>query len=101
MTRITLRAILALGFIGIGWSIGRAAQHPLPDFELTIDAPQGQTTVVCVRGCQGLAWIDRMGPGTVEPPTTTEFWYRCSNSGNGRCQSGRIGGWLVHAAKPQ
>ena len=94
MARIILRALLLVGLIGVGWGIRGAAQQPLPDFELVIDAPAGQTTVVCVRGCQGLAWIERMGPGTVKPPTTTEFWYRCSNSLNARCASGRIGGWL-------
>ena len=89
----TVRVLLVVGLIGTGWGIGRA-QQPLPDFELVVDAPEGQTTVICVRGCQGLAWIERMVPGTLEPPTETAFKYGCTNSGNARCGSGRIGGWL-------
>jgi hypothetical protein len=93
MRRILVRVLLAVGLIGMGWSIGRA-QAPLPDFELVIDAPEGRTNVDCVRGCEGLAWIERMVPGTVPPSSDTVFSYACSNSGNARCGSGRIGGWL-------
>ena len=94
MRRITLRLLFAIGLIGMGWVVGRA-QAPLPDFELVIDAPEGKTNIECVRGCQGLAWIERMVPGTVPTPTQTVFSYRCSNPGNARCGSGRIGGWLT------
>jgi hypothetical protein len=95
MTRITVRLLLAIGLIGMGWAVGRA-QEPLPDFEFVIDAPEGRTTIECVRGCQGLAWIERMKPGTVPTPTQTVFSYECSNFVNARCQSGRVGGWLKH-----
>ena len=94
MTRMTVRLLLTVGLIGVGWVVGRA-QAPLPDFELVIDAPEGSTTIECVRGCQGLAWIERIAPGTVALPSMTAFSFRCSsNSGNARCGSGRIGGWL-------
>jgi hypothetical protein len=92
MTRVAVRAVLALSLIGMGWTIGRA-QSPGPDFELKIDAPQGQTNVVCVRGCE-LAWIERMLPGTIDPRGQTTFTYRCGGGSAGqRCESGRIGGW--------
>jgi hypothetical protein len=93
MKSIVARLLFALGLIAIGWTAGRA-QSPLPDFELVIEAPEGSTNVRCVRGCQGLAWIERMVPGTIEVPTETTFSYSCANSGNGRCGSGRIGGWI-------
>jgi len=93
MTRLIVRLLVAVGLLAIGWVAGRA-QAPLPDFELVIDAPEGRTNVECVKGCAGLAWIERMVPGTVPPPTRTVFTYGCSNSGNARCGSGRIGGWL-------
>ncbi len=63
MKRIALRLFLAGGLIGMGWTIGRA-QASSPDFELRIDAPGGETSVTCVRGCE-LAWIQRMVPGTL------------------------------------
>jgi len=93
MTRITVRLLLAVGLIGMGWAVGRA-QQPLPDFELVIDAPEGRTIIECVRGCEGLAWVERMVPGTVPVPTDKVFTYACGNSPNARCGSGRVGGWL-------
>ena len=93
MWRITIRVLFAVALLGIGWGIGRA-QQLLADFELVIDAPEGETTVTCVRGCQGLAWIERTVPGSASPSNETVFTYRCSNSQNARCGSGRIGGWL-------
>jgi hypothetical protein len=92
MMRIALRLLLAVILIGAGWTIGRA-QAPMHDFEIVIDAPEGQTRVECVKGCK-LAWIERMVPGTVTPERT-DFSYRCSNSPTQRCGSGRIGGWIV------
>ena len=91
MKRFTVRLLLAVGLLGLGWAAGRA-QASVPDFEVVIDAPEGKTHIECVRGCQ-LAWVERMVPGTVTPNSAT-FWYGCSNSANGRCGSGRIGGWI-------
>jgi hypothetical protein len=93
MKRTALRLILALGLIGLGWAVGRA-QGAGPDFEIRIDAPEGQTILQCVRGCQ-LAWIERMVPEAVKP-TDAPFTYACSNSQTGRCASGRVGGWIKH-----
>ena len=95
MERIALRVLLAVLLVGVGWSVGQA-QGSGPNFEIRIDAPEGRTNVECVRGCQ-LSWVERMVPENVKPEKTT-FTYSCSNSANGRCGSGRIGGWIV---KPQ
>lgn len=93
MRRLIVRLLVAVGLLGTGWAAGRA-QGTLPDFALVIDAPEGRTNVEWVKGCEGLAWVERMAPGTVPPPSQTVFSYGCSNSGNARCGSGRIGGWI-------
>ena len=93
MKRLTIRVFLAGALVGAGWAAGRA-QEPLPDFELVIDAPEGRTNIECVRGCQGLARVERSVPGTVPVPRTTTFWFACSNSASERCGSSRIAGPL-------
>lgn len=70
----------------IGWAVGKA-QTPAPDFELIVNAPGGDTTIECLRGCT-LQWWER-GPNPNSVPTA-KFSYSCSGS---RCSSGRIGGW--------
>ena len=92
MNRTVIRWLGIVALVMGGWAIGRA-QASVPDFELRIDAPEGKTRVECVRGCQ-LAWIERMVPGTVKPDKAT-FEYGCGNSAGGRCESGRVGGWIV------
>ena len=92
MKGFALRLFLAVGLIGMGWTIGRA-QPSLPDFELSIDAPDGETNITCVRGCD-LAWIQRWVPGTAVGRSIT-FTYACAGGGaDQRCESGRVGGWL-------
>ena len=88
MTRKPFLAAAAVGLIFMGWVAGRT-QTGAPDFEFTVDAPSGETTVECVRGCE-LLWIER-GPA----PTaghSKKFVYSC---GAVRCGSGRVGGWIV------
>jgi hypothetical protein len=92
MARLAIRALLVVTLFGMGWAAGRA-QGSVPDFEIRIDAPEGKTHVECVTGCR-LAWVERMVPGTVPKPQPTTFSYECSNSRTGRCESGRIGGWI-------
>jgi hypothetical protein len=58
------------------------------DFEIRADAPSGNTTIECVRGCT-LAWVER---GVMSGPhEMTTFKYGCSGT---RCSSGRVGAWL-------
>jgi hypothetical protein len=91
MSRTIIRIALAAILIGIGWSAGRA-QPSQPHFELVIKAPAGETTVECRRGCT-LAWTERgVNPASTPVPT---FTFACGVAGDGRCTSGRIGGWTA------
>ena len=85
MRRVAVRTVMALLLVALGWAAGRA-QTPQPDFELIVDAPSGQTNVVCKRGCE-LAWVER-GHQTA----TGQFTFACK--GTERCSSYRIGGWI-------
>jgi hypothetical protein len=90
MKWIAMRLLLAVALIGAGWTIGRT-QTSLPDFELRIDAPEGGTSIECVRGCE-LAWVERMEPSVTKPEET--FTMKCGGTRDGRCRSGRVGGWI-------
>ena len=73
-------------FVG-GWAVGRA-QTSAPTFELVVDAPEGETIIRCVRGCE-LAWVERGLNANASRGST--FKYACTAP---RCSSGRVGGWL-------
>jgi hypothetical protein len=90
MSRSATRTVLlGTALIGLGWITGRA-QTATPEFELLVNAPQGETNVQCVRGCK-LQWTERsINPN--DPPVQT-FTYACR--GIDRCSSGRIAGWIV------
>jgi hypothetical protein len=81
------RIIMAVFLIGIGW--GAKTQTRVPDFELIVNAPGGETTIECVRGCT-LKWVERGIIGEV-PPQETSFYFSC---GGQRCSSAKVGGWL-------
>jgi hypothetical protein len=92
MTGPTLRTMaIAVALVLLGWVAGRAQAPAQPDFEFTVSAPEGQTIVECVRGCE-LQWVARGVNPDATPRATFEF--RCQNSPSGRCGSGRIGGWV-------
>jgi hypothetical protein len=57
MARRVFHAAVAFALLGTGWAVARA-QTSEPDFELRVDAPAGQTTITCVRGCK-LKWVER------------------------------------------
>lgn len=81
------QSAIAAALVLVGWAVGRA-QPTAPDFELVINAPSGETTIECVRGCD-LAWVERgINENGRRIPT---FKYSC---GAPRCSSGRVGGWL-------
>jgi hypothetical protein len=82
--------LAALGvLVSVGWVAGRA-QSSQPTFEIVVDAPAGETTVRCVRGCE-LSWVER----GVNPSAQTmqTFTFEC-NAPSGRCTSLTVGGWL-------
>jgi hypothetical protein len=87
MRQAAVRVAVAVALILVGWAVGRG-QTVAPDFELVVDAPGGETTIQCVKGCK-LAWVERgVNPNATPIPT---FTYRCTGS---RCSSARVGGWL-------
>jgi hypothetical protein len=47
----------AVVLVFLGWAIGKA-QTSAPAFEFVVDAPGGETTIKCVRGCE-LSWVER------------------------------------------
>jgi hypothetical protein len=87
----TIRRTAAVGaLVGLGWAAGRA-QTSAPSFEIVVDAPVGQTTIQCVRGC-ALSWVERgVNPNAQAMPT---FTFNCTSPG-GRCSSHRVGGWIT------
>jgi hypothetical protein len=87
MARIMVQTIFAMILILLGWVVGRA-QTSEPAFELVVDAPGGETTIKCVKGC-GLSWVERGINANATPMAT--FTYQCTAP---RCSSGRVGGWL-------
>jgi hypothetical protein len=86
--RAAVQVAFAVTLILVGWAVGKG-QAIAPDFELLVDAPGGETTIQCVKGCK-LAWVERgVNPNATPQPT---FTYRCT--GSTRCSSARVGGWL-------
>jgi len=83
-------AMVAAALIGLGYGIG-SAQRAEPDFELVIDSPAGETRIECRRGCD-LAWVERGVNPNAQPHST--FSFACGATSQGRCQSGRVGGWI-------
>ncbi len=88
MRRTAVRLVVAAMLIGLGWAAGMA-QTTKPDFELVVDAPAGDVSVTCAKGCD-LAWVER-GVNPNATPTQT-FTFGCG--GPVRCSSGKIGGWI-------
>ena len=85
--RITIQILVGVILAFLGWTLGRA-QTSAPAFEFVVDAPGGETTIECVRGCE-LAWVERgLNPNSTP---VKSLKYRCTGP---RCSSGRVGGWL-------
>jgi hypothetical protein len=87
MKSTVVRIAIAGSLIYFGWVAGKA-QTAQPDFELVVNAPSGETTIECVRGCN-LSWVERgLNPNASTAPT---FKYSCAGD---RCSSGKVGGWV-------
>lgn len=92
MKSVVFRSLIVIGLVVTGWSVGRA-QVSQPDFEFVVDAPVGETTVTCTRGCD-LEWIGRgVHSGTKPVPV---FTFKCGGMGATRCSSYTVGGWIKH-----
>ena len=88
-SRTTIQILAGVILIFIGWTLGRA-QTSAPAFEFVVNAPGGETTIECVKGCE-LAWVERgLNPNSTPAKS---FKYACTAS---RCSSGLVGGWLGH-----
>ena len=87
MKRHILRALIAAVLVITGWTIAKA-QQSMPDFEIVVTSPGGETKVECRRGCK-VAWFERgLNPNAA---TMKTFTFRCTAA---QCGSGVIGGWL-------
>jgi hypothetical protein len=73
MKRRVVRIAIAFALVFGGWSVGRAQRSSV---EIEINAPQGETTITCHKGCN---WGDRANLGEAN---TLSF----SCSGTKRCQ---------------
>ena len=89
MRLIVRRLAVVLALFGAGWAAARA-QTSAPDFEIVVSAPEGSTTIECVRGCS-LAWVARGLNPNSQPMRS--FSFACK--GSGRCSSSRVGGWIA------
>jgi hypothetical protein len=88
MRQVVLKFVIAASLVALGWTAGWAAQAPQADFEIHVDAPEGETTITCRRGC-GLQFI-RYAPDkdAAEP----SFYMRCG--GAPRCRA-TVQGWVL------
>ena len=89
MTALFTRMLIAVALVATGWGLARA-QATDPTFELVVNAPEGATTITCVRGCT-LAWVERGLNPHARPQRSFEF----GCNGSSRCSSARVGGWVV------
>jgi hypothetical protein len=84
VARMILRGIVVVALFGAGW-VAAGAQVSAPDFEIVVSAPEGSTTIECVRGCT-LAWVQRgLNPNSQPIP---KFQFACK--GSGMCSSARV-----------
>ena len=90
MIRASLAIAIAATLVGTGW-IAAKVQISEPDFEIVVNAPAGETTITCVRGCD-LAFVERgVNPNSKPMPT---FRFMCSRTADSRCSSMKVGGWV-------
>jgi hypothetical protein len=90
MKRRAIQIVLALFLVASGWAAGKA-QTPAPEFTLAIDAPEGRTTIKCVRGCTLQGGRDEGNPNNTP---IQDYWYECRGSALQRCGS-TVNGWLT------
>lgn len=74
MKRRFLAIIVTVALVFVGWSAG-VAQSRVANFEISVDAPRGEVTLTCHRGCE---WT---GPGF--PGGLQRITFRCDTE---RCR---------------
>jgi hypothetical protein len=91
MKRIAAGIVIAAALIGLGWTVGQAAQVPQADFELQVNTSRsGETTITCVRGC-GLQYVRYVPNKTEAQPS---FTYTCGTPVGQAC-GGAVHGFLT------
>src|SRR5687767_6913094 len=88
MTRAALQLVLAVVLVIIGWSAGQAQGKALY-FDLSIDAPVGETTIRCTRGCE--FFVLKQG----QPTASSQFTLACQGDAGPKGCSGGVAGALV------
>jgi hypothetical protein len=101
MRTTLIRAGWVVALVALGWIGGRAQDRPEPQFVLDVEAPQGWTKIVCVRGCELVA-----ARSATSAKRTPEFTYGCGvhgtpdapqpqpASGSLRCRGTALG-WIA------
>ena len=56
MLRHSVRVLVLIGLLVVGWAAGHAQTSQVPDFELLVSTSNGNTDITCVRGCT-LTWV--------------------------------------------
>jgi hypothetical protein len=56
MLRYSVRILVLIGLLVVGWVAGHAQASQVPDFELLVSTTNGNTDITCVRGCT-LTWV--------------------------------------------
>ena len=56
MLRHSVRVLVLIGLLVVGWAAGHAQTSQVPDFELFVSTRNGNTDITCVRGCT-LTWV--------------------------------------------
>ena len=94
MARVALRLVIAAALVGTGWIVGRAQAPttPTPDFEISIVAPAGRTTVACVRGCE--FGISQLKDGVTRHGRIPSFSSGCGPNAGPTCEL-RAFGWVL------
>src|SRR6187401_2005558 len=56
MWRHSVRVLVLIGLLVVGWAAGHAQTSQVPDFELLVSTSNGNADITCVRGCT-LTWV--------------------------------------------
>ena len=84
MVRFATRVLIIIVLTAIGWSVGKAQEPPLV-INFTIDAPVGDTTIQCERGCE--FYSSQQGRARA----SSQFMFSCTAEGGRQRCSGRFG----------
>jgi hypothetical protein len=94
MVRFSVRFLLVVVLVLIGWSVGKA-QARASDFELRLVTEKNGALLTCVRGCK-LTHELRTPEGATVTKDLPKVGYKLNCTEQARtCTSEPIGGWVV------